>query len=271
MRRLQYEKLTWPEIKEAVQRDVVVLIPTGAIEEHGHHLPLDTDVVIARGICMEAARRLPDQVLVMPPLWFGYETHHMDFHGTIDIPWQLFVQYGMAVTLSLAHHGFRRLLIVNGHGSNRPLVELIARQTTVERPHVLCAAMSWWELSDAQRAFNAVRESEVTSHACELETSAYLALEPEGVQMDKAARDMNFPMSQHIWSDLMGRKPDSSFKAPIRIMEHWSTVSLTGVRGDPTRASAEKGRAVIAAAAAELADIVMELRQRQVRMPVDRH
>lgn len=266
-----YEKMTWPEIKAAAERDVVVLVPIGAIEEHGHHLPLDTDVVIARGICHAAARRVPGQVLVMPPLWFGYESHHMDFPGTIDIPGQVFVDYGLAVTRSLAHHGFRRILIVNGHGSNRPLIEMIARQTTVERPHVICAAISWWELSDAQRAFNAVRESEVTSHACELETSAYLALDPDAVQMEKAVRDMAFRMSPHIWSDLMGRRPDPAFKSPIKIMEHWSTVSETGVRGDPTVATAAKGRAVIEAAAAELAEIVVELRQREIRLPVDRH
>lgn len=266
-----YEKLTWPEIQQAVKEDRVVLIPTGAIEEHGPHLPLDTDVMIARGICHAAAQLVPDQVLVMPPVHYGYETHHMDFHGTIDVTWDLFINYLLSITKSLAHHGFRRILIVNGHGSNRPLIETAARQTTVERPHVLCAALSWWELSDVQQAFNAVRESEVTSHACELETSVYLALEPESVQMEKAVRDISFRMSPHVWSDLLGKKPSPDFKAPVKMMEHWSTVSETGVRGDATKATAEKGRLVIETAARELSEIVLELKARAILMPIDRH
>lgn len=266
-----YEKMTWPEVRQAVKEERVAVVPTGAIEEHGPHLPLDTDVVIATGICHLAAEQIPDQVVVLPPVWYGYESHHMDFPGTIDITWDLYVNYLLAVTRSLAHHGFRRIMVANGHGSNRPLIEVAARQLTVEQPRVLCAAISWWEFSDVQRAFNEVRESEVTSHACELETSAYLYLQPEHVCMDKAARDTTFRMSPHIWSDLVGKKPCSSFKTPLKMMEHWSTVSKTGVRGDPTKATAEKGRIIVESAAKELVQTVMELKAREILLPEDRH
>lgn len=270
--KIEYAKLTWPEVAEAVQRDPVVLIPTGAIEQHGPMLPLDTDILISGTICRRVAERVgPHNALLMPPLWFGYESHHMAWPGTIDIGWELFVKYALCVTRSLAHHGFRRILLVNGHGSNRPLIDLVARLTTVENNHVLAAALSWFELEDVRAAFDRVRTSEWTSHACELETSAYLYLAPEFVQMDRAVRDMTHRTTPHTWTDLTGRKPDPAFKRPVAMMEIFSTNSSTGVRGDATAASAEKGRVAVEAAIEEIAQIVLELKERTILPPRDFH
>jgi creatinine amidohydrolase len=268
---VRYEKRTWPEIKRYAEQDAVIIIPTAAVEEHGHHLPLDTDALITYHVATEAAKRSAIPTLVMPTVWIGYESHHMDFPGTIDVSWELFIKYGLTITKSLAHHGFRRMLILNGHGSNRPLIEVIARQSVVESPDILCAAISWWEFSDAQRVFNLMRESEVTSHACELETSAYLAIEPESVQMDKAQRDLHYDMSTHVWSDLAGQKPKDDFKNTLKMMEIWSTVSETGVRGDPTSSTAEKGNAVLEAAIGEFVQTIDEFAERLIKVPQDHH
>jgi len=137
------------------------------------------------------------------------------------------------------------MLIVNGHGSNRPLLEMAARLTVVERPDVHCAYTSWWDLQDVRTAFNAVRESDVTSHACEIETSVYLAVDASRVRMDRAARDATYQMSPHFWGDLVGRKPDPSFKNPVWMTEYWSVDTANGVKGDPTKATREKGERVI--------------------------
>ncbi|MFO7545482.1 MAG: creatininase family protein, partial [Trueperaceae bacterium] len=143
--------------------------------------------------------------------------------------------------------------------------------TVIDAPHTHCIALSWWELQDAQRAFNAVRDSAVTSHACELETSGYLAIDADHVRMDLAARDMDGSATTHFWSDLMGRRPDPAFKNAVKYMEIWSAFSNTGVRGDPTKATVEKGRAVLDAAAAELAEVIDELAQRPIREGRDHH
>lgn len=270
-RETRYEKHTWPEIKELVAQEAVVVIPTAAVEEHGHHLPLDTDALIVAHIAHEAAKRSSHPAVVMPTVWIGYESHHMDFPGTIDVTWDLFIRYGLTITHSLAHHGFTRMIIINGHGSNRPLIEVIARQAVVDRPDTLCAAISWWELTDAQRVFNDVRESEVTSHACELETAAYLAIEPESVQMDKAVRDIHYEMSPHVWSDLAGQRPDPDYKAALKMMEIWSTVSETGTRGDPTVATAQVGELVLRAAIDEFAAVIDEIAGRSIKTPRDHH
>lgn len=269
---VEYAKLTWPEVKAAAERDPVVVIPVGAIEQHGPHLPLDVDILLAGTVVRRAVAKVgPENALFIPPLSFGYETHHMDWPGTIDIDWEIFVKYALCVTRSLAHHRFRRILLVNGHGSNRPLIDMIARLTTVHAPHVLCAALSWFELADVRKAFEAVRESDMTSHACELETSAYLAVAPEYVQMDKAPVDNNLPSTSHTWRDLTGRKPRPDFKNPIAFMEIFSTTSSTGVRGDATKSTAEKGQLAVDAAVNELAEIILELKERSIRVPVDHH
>lgn len=180
----------------------------------------------------------------------------------IDLEAHLFL---MPTLLGLAHHGFRKILIVNGHGSNRPLLEMAARLTVVERPDVHCAFTSWWDLQDVQAAFNDVRETEVTAHACELETSVYLAVDEARVRMDRAGRDMTYRMSPHFWGDLVGRKPDPSYKKPLWMTEYWSMDTREGVKGDPTKATREKGQRVIEAGGRELVEIVRELRARPIK------
>jgi creatinine amidohydrolase len=155
--------------------------------------------------------------------------------------------------------------MVNGHGSNAPLAEMASRLGVIEHPESLCGFVSWWELSDVRKLVAEIRESEVTSHACELETSLYLAIDPDPVKMDKAEKDLTMPMSPHIFSDLVGGKPKSGFKNPIHLVEYWSTVTKNGVRGDPTKATAEKGNKILAAAADELVEIISELKERTVR------
>jgi creatinine amidohydrolase len=269
-REILYERMTWPQLREAARADMVVLVPFGSIEQHGFHLPVDVDIRIAREVCERAARRT-DHAIVMAPMVFGFETHHMDWPGTIDIDWDVLVKYGVCVCSSLARHGFRRILIINGHGSNRPILDMIVRLTAIRHPDIICAGQSWFHLGDVMAEFNLIRDSEVSSHADELETAAYLAIDEAAVDMSQAVRDMTIRQSPHIWADLAGRKPRPDSKHPLVMMEHFSTGSVSGVRGDPTKATAEKGRRVLDAAAREIAEIVDELRAREIVLPTDYH
>ena len=269
-REILYERMTWPQLREAARADMVVLVPFGSIEQHGFHLPVDVDIRIAREVCERAARRT-DHAIVMAPMVFGFETHHMDWPGTIDIDWDVLVKYGVCVCSSLARHGFRRILVINGHGSNRPILDMIVRLTAIKHPDIICAGQSWFHLGDVMAEFNTIRDSEVSSHADELETAAYLAIDEAAVDMSQAMRDMTIRQSPHIWADLAGRKPHANSKHPLVMMEHFSTGSVSGVRGDPTKATAEKGRRVLDAAAREIAEIVDELRAREIVLPTDYH
>src|SRR5256712_5842203 len=137
---LRYERLTWPEVRRAAGEDRVALIPVGTLEDHGPHLPLDADLRIISEICSRAAQAASDDVVLLPPIPHGYDPHHMDFPGPISIAWDTFTRYCTDVGLSLARHGFRRMLYLNGHGSNQNLVETAARLGMGEQQNVPAGA-----------------------------------------------------------------------------------------------------------------------------------
>jgi creatinine amidohydrolase len=223
------------------------------LEDHGHHLPIDADLRIVSEICRRAAEEAPDETVLLPAIPHGYSPHHMDFPGPITIGWDTFTRYLVDVGTSLARHGFRRILYLNGHGSNQNLVEVAARLVTVEHPEVISAAAFYLSSPDALRAIDEVRDSERggMAHACELETSIYLAIEPEAVDMELAVDERSYPEGQHAWLDWT----DGSLK----VMPWWSSFSRTGVQGEPTLATAEKGKSLLDAAVRECVEYVREL------------
>ncbi|MFD1037278.1 creatininase family protein [Virgibacillus byunsanensis] len=263
---VDYAHYKWPEIPKVIENKGVAILPLGATEEHGPHLPLDVDTEITVNICREAAK-ITNKDVVLPPIPFGFETHHMGIPGTIDIPSDILIDFGKAVTNSLAHHGFKHILLVNGHGSNRPIIELIARNTIIENPDTLCASISWWELKDVRDAAEGIVSEEATSHGCDLETSVYMHLHPDKVDMDLAVADGLGKPTPHFWSDLLGRRPEG-FKNPAKMMEIWDTFTSTGVRGNAKVASEEKGKVLFDAAKQELADLLDEFREKKPGKPM---
>lgn len=260
----EFAKLTWPEINTAAEKGRVAVVPAGTLEDHGLHLPVDTDVVIAQAVCWRLGQRIPDEVVVLPPITYGFSPHHIDGPGTITLRWDTFVSAAQQIASSLAYHGFQRVLFFNGHGSNEPVLDLAARLAIVENPDVLCAMTSWWSLREVQDTVRSFRESTWTGHACELETSVYLAVDPERVQMDLARADVNPHMSAHFWADLVSQPPEG-YRNAVRMTEYWSTVSETGTWGDPTVATPDKGERILQAATTELVDVVRELAARPIR------
>src|SRR5215211_7473061 len=182
----RYNRLTWAEINDAVAMQKLVVLPTGSTEQHGRHLPLDVDLFLTESICLEVGKRAPAKVLVLPPIAYGLNLHHIDFPGTIHIEPDVFIAFCLNITKSVAYHGFEKILLVNGHGSNAPLIDIIARRTTLETGS-LCAACSYSNL--AVERIREIMESEVIAHADEFETSLYLHLAPERVQMELAGAD----------------------------------------------------------------------------------
>src|SRR5919107_90758 len=192
---LEFGKLTWPEVARAAGEERVPVVPIGTLEDHGYHLPIDTDVVLVEAVCRGAAERLPAETVLLPPIVHGYSPHHMDFPGTITINWDTFCRYCTDVALSLVRHGFERVLLVNGHGSNQNLVETAARLAMVEEPGSLVAASFYLVSERSARVIEEVRDSDRggMAHACELETSLYLHLQPEAVDMSEAVDERGVP------------------------------------------------------------------------------
>ena len=250
---LLYERLTWPEVRRAAGEERVCLIPVATLEDHGPHLPIDTDLRITAEICRRTAEAAPDEVVLLPPIPHGYSPHHMDFPGPITIGWDTFTRYCLDVGTSLAHHGFRRLLYLNGHGSNQNLVEMAARLVAVEHPNVLSAAAFYLSGRRSLARIEELRESGPggMAHACELETSIYLAIDAEAVDMDKAVDENGYAAGEHArieWAD-----------GPLKLMPWWSSFSRTGVQGAATLGTAEKGEALLGLAVEECVEFVREL------------
>lgn len=262
-RKIFYHELSWVEIKDAVKGGVIPILPVGSIEQHGPHLPLVTDAFTAFSICVRAAEASGD-LLVMPPVYYGCSAHHMDFPGTISIEISNFIGYIYDICKSLAIHGFKRMIILNGHGGNIAPLQIVARKIS-EETGLLCALISWWNL--AREEIMKLRESEFPggmAHSCELETSVMLSLRPEHVHMERAVKDIGFPKSSFIWLDLTSQ-------SPVYLSENFSSFSETGVVGDPTLATAEKGEKILSIVIRNLVKFVEEFKTREIRPRVNHH
>jgi len=267
----RYHKLTWPEINDAIDANQVCIVPCGAVEQHGEHLPLDVDLVCPDGIAQGVGERHPDKVLVLPTLSYGYTGHVMDFPGTINTNYNTFIEQVLDVTRSLAYHGFKKLILLNGHGSNMPNLDLAARRTNLETD-AECLLVAWWQLLSVDPDFMPNwRQSKFPggiSHACELETSLYLFLEEDGVRQDKVHDHISTlnDGNPYIWTDLLG-------KGPAALVSWTSTYSPQGVMGQPELATREKGEQVYTEAVKQLTGIVdfFQARPADVRRRHQRH
>ena len=256
----RYNRLTWEEMNEAIGKQKVVILPTATTEQHGPHLPLEVDAFLVESVCLEAGRRVPEKALVLPTICYGLNMHHIDFPGTIHIEPEVFIAFCLNITKSLAYHGFKKILLVNGHGSNTPLVDLVARKTILASES-LCAAVTYFSL--AMEAFNEVRDTPVMAHADEFETSLYLHLAPDRVRMEKAVAG----------NDVTGKymSSDSVYENPVRFNDFWGRWTKEGVHGDPTTATAEKGEIIFEAAVSRLIEVVEEWQNWPVAERSDQH
>lgn len=256
----RYEKLTWPEINEAIEANQICILPCGAVEQHGHHLPLDVDLVCPGGVARGVGESMPDSVLVLPTICYGYTGHVMDFPGTINTHYETFIRQVLDVTKSLAYHGFKKIILLNGHGSNMPNLDLAARRTNLETD-AECLLIAWWNLLTIDEEFlPGWRESQFPggiSHACELETSLYLYLAGDDVRDDQIKNHISTlnDGNPYIWTDLYA-------KGPAALVSWTSTYSPRGVMGEPELATAEKGEQVYREAVRQLGDIVNFFRDR---------
>jgi creatinine amidohydrolase len=205
--------LRWPVLDATVDATVLA-VPLGATEQHGPHLPLDTDTTIAAALCDRLARRVPG-VVVTPPLPFGSSGEHAGFPGTLSIGRSALRD--VLVELVRSADGFAGVILVNGHGGNAAPLRDAVRVLRGEGRRVL----AW---SPSGRAGD--------SHAGRVETSIMLRLRPADVRLDAAAPGNTAPLPR-LWKTL--------------VREGVRGVSPSGVLGDPTGASAAEGETTLTA------------------------
>ena len=266
-----YADLTWEEINEAVAMQKVVLLPVGSTEQHGPHLPLDVDNFLATSVCLEAGKRAPDKILVAPTIPYGFNIHAMDFPGTIHVAYDHFVEFCVDVCKSFAYHGFKRIVIVDGHGSNEHLLQFVGRKTILETD-ALVASFMWWNMLRTDPKFiSTFRESVFpggAAHACEVETSMYMHLDESKVKKDKIKDNIAWYNEQGAtgfqWVDAFGG-------GPVAVVEWTSTYTPNGVMGQPSLATPEKGKKIFEEAVTRLVQFTGEFQTRAPHPRVDHH
>lgn len=239
---MKLHAMRWPQCAQVDWARVVAVLPLGATEQHGRHLPCDTDTLLVTRIAEQAERMLPESVLLAPTLWLGHSPHHTSFGATLSMRHGGYTDTLCAVMESFWSMGCRRLLLLNGHGGNR--VPALAALQEMKDRHAEFVPMltDYWSL--AADEILAIADGGVTGmgHAGELETSLYLYLCPEGVEASEIqdAGTGNCPAGSAYQGYMLQG-------TPLAWVDHFSQITSTGAFGKPTLASAEKGERFFAA------------------------
>jgi creatinine amidohydrolase len=242
------QRLLWHEItrQEAAVRvaEALIVLPVGATEQHGPHLPLGTDSLIVEHVARAAAQAARERIdlLVAPTLPYGSSHHHLPFGGTVSLSTERYYGALGDMAESLVASGARRVFILNGHGGNHELIQLVARDLTLRQP-VNIGAASYWDLASAALAAHAPELGErLPGHAGLFETSLLLALHPDLVA-----------------DPLPARAPDEAARSaipptPFRAERHGFWQSIAGHTDSPHEASAVFGQRLLGLIVPAVAD-----------------
>ncbi len=224
-----WETSTWQQIEERLKIVDTAILPCGAIEQHGPHLPLDLDYFDAMHLARKVAEACQDpKPFVLPPLPYGVSYHHSDFKGTVCVTNNALSALVYDIGMSLAHNGIKKLVILNGHGDNAPTLNYAAQMINRDAKIFVCVETG--ETSDVDIYELADTRNDI--HAGEIETSTALALRPELVDMSKA-EDHTLDLDNEYLSFTSERG--------VSWFVHTKRLSSSGVMGNSTMATAEKG------------------------------
>lgn len=232
-------EMTWTEARDAVENDPVVLIPSGAIEQHGPHLPLHEDAITAEWVANYIAENIDSPVLVAPTASYGHSPTFNGFAGGLNLSMETLQAVLFEIMDSLVSHGFRRIVIINNNGGNQPSVNHAAWQLR-EKHGVLVGTVYPWAIGYRVMRDLYDEPAKVYGHGSEPEHSAMLAMFPEQVQTEL--------VDGGGLVEFEGWKPTNYTEAAIpgtdetgTLLWDFSDISPTGVTGDPTVASKELG------------------------------
>jgi creatinine amidohydrolase len=230
-----YADFTWKELDALDRAATVVVLPSGSLEQHGPHLTMASDSTAAEAVALAAAKRVPGSI-VMPCLWYTPCLDTSNYTGTISISSVNFVNHLCDIMLSLYRHGFGKLVIANVHGGAKTALDVAvrefhARMGTADKAYADDFFIHLHNIYvPAIELLNEMAEGKDWGHACEMETSLDLYLDAERVKPDAA------PEEYIPWG--------KGFEWYIGDMR---AVNESGVHGDATKASAEKGEKVFKA------------------------
>lgn len=246
---MKWEELTSDELAElAGRKDSVVILPVGSLEKHGPHLPLGTDGLTVYKLAVEAAEREP--AIVMPPLFYAYTPNMRQFPGAICIEEDTMVKLLFDICGEISRNGFKKILILNGHGGNIHLLRVFASSAVRLRvDYALYVIAEPWSI--VRDVIDRVRETDRIGHAGEVESSYMMYLYPELCRMDRVSKPAQVnpkPLGEH----------------PIVTQVDWIVYCPEGYVGDPRKASYEKGRVIVEAYLERLVEILKLVKRDEI-------
>mgnify|MGYP000949125524 CR=1 FL=1 len=250
--KIYWGSYTTNELTDFIKEDPVVLLPVGAYEQHGPHLPLDTDTHIASELTQAAVAKATVPCALLPPVWLGISEHHMDFSGTLTLRHSTMVAYVYDILRSLVRHGLKKFLLVNTHGGNMAVLRTAIDQVGADLG-VEPVLVTYWHL--VRDVVDRLRQSESggISHGCELETSLKMFLKADDVRKDRLRA--NIIPSNDFWG------VDMFAPNRITIYKPYKKLSEQGHVGDPTKATKEFGKAVFNAVVDEMIKLIRLLHE----------
>jgi creatinine amidohydrolase len=221
---------TWADV-EAFDKGAVVLIPTGSLEQHGKHLPLFTDSLIATAVAEGVEKNLSDQLILTPTLWLGASAHHLKFPGSLSNSFDGYISAIKSVVDSLIPHAFTKFFVLNGHGGNGEPNGIAIRELKAAHPDLTFGHSGYYDYVSTEISQQLTGPLKHMAHACEAETSLVMHLAPNLVRKDKLRND--------------GLVAEPFIRG---LCHHFDEMTEEGSYGYATLGTPEKGKAIFESA-----------------------
>ena len=238
-----FENMTSPDVKEAVDKGLVAVLPIGSIEIHGPHMPAGTDSIVAFRVAEKAADK--EAAVVLPPLYYAYVAENRHFPGTISLTAKTLLSVLEEVCDEVARTGFKKILIVNGHGGNNSLLKVFLKECITKKKDYAVYAMiePWASLGELATKLS---EGRKYGHACEIETSIGLYLFGDHIKMGNLKRE--------------AKHGSTGMPSGIETSVDWQAYALDLYVGDPRFATKEKGKKLVENLAGFIADALRTIK-----------
>ncbi len=240
-------------IRNDLEQATIAILPLGAHEYHGPHLPFETDTIIAEGIAKRLEASLPSgsKVEFLPVEPVTYSPEHLHVEGTRSLAYDVAVARWLEIAEDVAERGIRKLVLLNAHGGNSPLLTIVATEARI-RFNMLCVATSWTRFNPSDGLVTP-QDKAIDIHGGDIETSVMLALAPQMVDMKMA---QNFASRQ---SDFIADFKHLRAYGPHAFGWKMSDLSPKGAAGNAAAATAEKGEAMITRSVAGLVELIEDV------------
>jgi len=246
-----WDQLTSKQLSE-LDKNTPVLLNLAATEQHGDHLPLSTDRLIGEHFSYLLNKEMEEKILILPVVSVGCSDHHMGFCGSLSLSHSTFSALVKDIISSVIHHGFFKIILLNSHGGNQGIMQVIIEQTGYANPGAHIIGATWWNLAKEELFKITETGRGGTGHACEFETSLIKTIAAQLVVNSEIKKGNNAPTFSWAEADMLNSGKASYYRT-------MRNMTSNGVFGDPVKSTAEKGNAITACVVKALKRLVNDV------------